>query len=278
MRILFLGDVLGRAGRTAVCDALPRLKSQHAIDFAIVNGENAAGGFGITDAITGDLIDAGADVVTTGNHIWDQREALVFISRQPRLLRPANFPPGTPGQGAGIFDAANGASVMVINVMGRLFMDPMDCPFQTVDRELGDGGIKTKADAIFIDFHAEASSEKQAMGHFADGRASAVIGTHTHVPTADAHLLPGGTAYMTDAGMCGDYQSVIGMKKDEPVQRFQRKIASARFEPAMQEVTICGAIIAVDDSSGLANRIEPLRLGGVLEPTDHRPQDSIDAP
>jgi hypothetical protein len=269
MRILFLGDVLGRAGRNAVCRILPQLRSRHDIDFAVVNGENSAGGFGITEAICNELFDSGADVITTGNHVWDQRETLVYIAREPRLLRPVNFPPGTPGQGAGIFETPSGATVLVINVMGRLFMDPMDCPFQAIDHELGDDGLKAKADAIFIDIHAEASSEKQAMGHFADGRASAVIGTHTHVPTADLHLLPQGTAYMTDAGMCGDYQSVIGMKKDEPVQRFQRKIASARFEPAMQDVTVCGAIIEVDDKTGLATKADPVRIGGVLQPTDH---------
>ena len=264
MRILFLGDVLGRAGRSAACRILPDLKNRQRIDFTIVNGENAAGGFGITEAICNDLIDSGADVVTTGNHVWDQRETLIFIAREPRLLRPANFPPGTPGNGSGIFRTGGGASVMVIQVMGRLFMDPLDCPFQTVERELGEGALKSKADAILIDIHAEASSEKQSLAHFVDGRVSAVIGTHTHVPTADAHLLPGGTAFMTDVGMCGDYQSVIGMKKDEPVQRFQRKIASARFEPAMQEVTVCGAIIDIDDATGLALSIEPIRIGGVL--------------
>ncbi|MBX2804681.1 MAG: TIGR00282 family metallophosphoesterase [Hyphomicrobiales bacterium] len=264
MRILFLGDVLGRAGRSAVCRILPDLKSRQQIDFVIVNGENAAGGFGITQAIFNDLINAGADVVTTGNHVWDQRETLIYIEREPRLLRPVNFPPGTPGSGAGIFRTADGASVMVIQVMGRLFMDPMDCPFQAVERELGEGALKSKADAIFVEIHAEATSEKQALAHFADGRVTAVVGTHTHVPTADAHLLPGSTAYMTDAGMCGDYQSVIGMKKDEPVQRFQRKIASSRFEPAMQDVTVCGAIVEVDDATGLALSIEPVRIGGVL--------------
>lgn len=274
MRILFLGDLVGRSGRNAVFRSLPELRDRYDIDFAIVNGENAAGGFGITEAICNDLLDAGADVITTGNHIWDQREVLVYISRQQRLLRPVNFPPGTPGTGAGIFKTRNGASVMVINVMGRLFMDPMDCPFQAVERELGDGGLKSKADAIIIDVHAEASSEKQALGHAVDGRVSAVIGTHTHVPSADAHLLPGRTAYMTDAGMCGDYQSVIGMKKDEPVQRFQRKIASSRFEPATSTATICGAIIDVDEESGLALEIVPLRIGGVLgqsEPEAPRP-------
>jgi metallophosphoesterase (TIGR00282 family) len=271
MRILFLGDVLGRAGRSAVCRILPDLKDRHRIDFTIVNGENAAGGFGITEAICNDLIDSGADVVTTGNHVWDQREILIFIERERRLLRPVNFPRGTPGSGSGIFRTGGGASVMVIQVMGRLFMDPLDCPFQAVERELGEGSLKSKADAIVIDFHAEASSEKQSLAHFVDGRVSAVIGTHTHVPTADAHRLPGGTAFMTDVGMCGDYQSVIGMKKDEPVQRFQRKVMSARFEPSMQEVTVCGAVIEIDDATGLAVSIEPIRIGGVLEQAEPPP-------
>ncbi len=269
MRILFLGDVLGRAGRNAVSRLLPHLRNRYSIDFAIVNGENAAGGFGVTESICNELFDAGADVITTGNHVWDQREALVYASREPRMLRPVNFPPGTPGAGAGIFTARDGRAVMVINVMGRLFMDPMDCPFQAVERELGEGALKSKADAIIIDMHAEASSEKQAFAHFLDGRVSAVIGTHTHVPTADAHLLPGGTAFMTDAGMCGDYQSVIGMKPQEPMQRFQRKIASSRFEPAMQEATVCGAIIDIDGETGLAQNIEPVRIGGVLGQTGH---------
>lgn len=266
MRILFLGDVVGRAARNVVCRELPGLKERTRADFVVVNGENAAGGFGITESICGDLIDAGADVITSGNHIWDQREALVFIERQPRLLRPANYPPGTPGRGAGLFEAANGAQVLVINLMGRIFMDFLDCPFQAVERALGSGDLKSKADAIIVDIHAEASSEKQAMGYFLDGRASAVIGTHTHVPTADERILPGGTAYMTDAGMCGDYESVIGMHKDEPVQRLMAKVSGSRFEPAMGPVTICGALVVTDDASGLAVSIEPLRAGGGLRP------------
>jgi metallophosphoesterase (TIGR00282 family) len=267
MRILFLGDVVGRSGRNAVCNELPRMRDAYALDFVVVNGENAAGGFGVTETICADLIDAGADVVTGGNHTWDQRDALVFIERQPRLLRPANFPPGTPGRGAGLFEARNGAQVLVINVMGRVYMDALDCPFRTTDRELGDGALKAKADAIVIDFHAEASSEKQAFGHFVDGRATAVIGTHTHVPTSDERILSGGTAYMTDAGMCGDYNSVIGMQKDEPLRRFQAKVSSSRLEPAMGEATICGLAIKTDDATGLAVAVEPLRMGGMLRAT-----------
>lgn len=266
MRILFLGDVLGRSGRNAICNELPRLRERYQLDFVIVNGENAAGGFGLTETICNDLIDAGADAITTGNHIWDQREALVFIERQPRLLRPANFPAGAPGRGAGLYEARNGAQVLVINVMGRVYMDALDCPFRAVERELGGGALGTMADAVVVDIHAEASSEKQALGHFLDGRASAVIGTHTHVPTSDDRILPGGTAYMTDAGMCGDYHSVIGMHKDEPLQRFVNKISGGRFEPATGEVTLCGLAIETDDATGLAVAVEPFRQGGSLRP------------
>ena len=264
MRIIFLGDVVGRSGRKGLLAELPRLRSRYAADFVIVNGENAAGGFGITEGICEEFLDAGADVITTGNHVWDQREALVFIARQPRLLRPVNFPAGTPGRGAGLFTAKSGAQVMVLNAMGRIFMDALDCPFQAVDREIGHGELKAKADAIILDFHAEASSEKQAMGYHLDGRASAVIGTHIHVPTSDDHILPGGTAYMTDVGMCGDYLSIIGMQKEEPLQRFVTKIASNRFEPAMGEATVCGGAIETDDATGLAKAIVPFRIGGAL--------------
>jgi len=268
MRLLFIGDVVGRAGRRAVCEALPDLRARYAIDFAIVNGENAAGGFGITEQIFHDLRDAGADVVTTGNHVWDQRETLVYIDRQDRLLRPVNFPPGTPGHGAGLFEAKNGAQVLVLNVMGRLFMNDLDCPFQALDRELEACTLKTATDAIFIDFHAEATSEKAAAAHHVDGRASALIGTHTHVPTADAQVLPGGTAFLSDAGMSGDYNSVIGMEPDEPVSRFIRQIPGSRFAPAMGPATVCGVGVDIDDATGLARDIAPVRLGGRLQPCE----------
>ncbi|MBC8048774.1 MAG: TIGR00282 family metallophosphoesterase [Chitinophagales bacterium] len=266
MRLLFLGDVVGRAGRKAVTSRLQELRARLQADFVIVNGENAAGGAGITEAIFEELRGAGADVVTLGNHAWDQREALVFINRHDRLIRPVNYPPGTPGRGAGLFPAANGAQVLVINVMGRVFMDALDCPFQAIERELAACPLGQGADAIFIDIHAEASSEKQAMGFFVDGRASAVVGTHTHVPTADARILPTGTAFMTDAGMCGDYNSIIGVEKDEPLRRFLTKIPSGRFEPALEEATICGVIIDIDDARGLARSITPIREGGCLPP------------
>jgi len=234
----------------------------------VVNGENAAGGFGITEPILTELLDAGADVVTTGNHVFDQRETLVFIERQDRLLRPINFPAGTPGKGAGLFKTKTGADVLVVNAQGRVFMADLDDPFRAVERELEACGLKTGADAIVIDFHAEATSEKEAMGHFVDGRATAVIGTHTHVPTADEQILRGGTAYISDAGMCGDFDSVLGMDKQEPLTRFLTKIPTGRFAPASGEATLCGVAIEVDDQTGLAQAIAPLRLGGRLSQTE----------
>ncbi|WP_315813507.1 TIGR00282 family metallophosphoesterase [Bradyrhizobium sp. SZCCHNR2028] len=267
MRILFVGDVVGRAGRSAVSDHLPGLIHDWALDLVIVNGENAAGGFGITEAIYQELVDAGADAVTLGNHSWDQREALVFIERAPRLVRPANYPAGTPGRGAALIDAKNGARALVVNVLGRVFMTPFDDPFAAVGRELGACPLREAADAIVVDVHCEASSEKQGLGYFCDGRASLVVGTHTHVPTADHRILPGGTAYMTDAGMTGDYDSIIGMQKDEPLRRFQSGIPSARFEPASGEATLSGVAVETDNGTGLAIKVAPVRIGGRLSPT-----------
>jgi metallophosphoesterase (TIGR00282 family) len=264
MRVLILGDLVGRTGRTAVIEALPDLRARYGAHFVVVNGENAAGGFGITEDILTELIDAGADVVTSGNHVWDQREALVFIERQERLLRPINYPKGTPGRGAGLFKAANGADVLVVNAQGRVFMPDLDDPFRAVEREVEACKLKQGADAVFIDFHAEATSEKQAMGHFADGRATCVFGTHTHVPTADEQILSGGTAYISDVGMCGDYDSVLGMEKDEPLSRFLTKIPTGRFQPALGEATICGVGVEIDDATGLAKAIAPIRIGGRL--------------
>jgi 2',3'-cyclic-nucleotide 2'-phosphodiesterase len=268
MRILFLGDVVGRSGRAAVLETLPGLRERYRADFVVVNGENAAGGFGISEAILNELLDSGADVVTSGNHVWDQREALIFIERHDRLLRPINFPAGTPGRGAGLFRAANGMDVLVINAQGRVFMADLDDPFRAVEQELEACALKSGADAILIDFHAEATSEKQAMAHFVDGRATAVIGTHTHVPTADEQILNGGTAYVSDAGMCGDFDSILGMDKEEPLSRFLTRISSRRFAPSMGEATICGVGIEVDDATGLARAIAPIRLGGCLSQTE----------
>ncbi len=265
MKLLFLGDIVGRAARDAVVSDLPALRAGLGVDFVIANGENAAGGFGITAAICDDLFDAGVDAITLGNHAWDQREALVHIEREPRLIRPVNFPKGTPGRGAGLFETGGGARVLVVNAMGRVFMDALDDPFAAVDREIEACALGLAADAIVVDFHGEATSEKMAMGHFCDGRASLVVGTHSHVPTADAQVLPGGTAYQTDAGMCGDYNSVIGMEKDEPLNRFLSKIPSGRFQPALGPATLCGVFVETD-ASGLALRVEPVRVGGRLKP------------
>jgi len=267
VRFLFVGDIVGRSGRAIVTERLPGLVRGWKLDFVVINGENAAGGFGITETIYHDLVDAGADAITLGNHSWDQKEALVFIERAPRLIRPLNYPNGTPGRGAAMIEAKSGAQVLVVNAMGRVFMDPLDDPFAAVDRELTACPLKRGADAIVVDMHAETTSEKQAMGHFLDGRASLVVGTHTHVPTADHQILAGGTAYMTDAGMTGDYDSIIGMQKEEPLRRFTLGIPSARFEPAGGVATLSGVAVETDDATGLAQRIAPVRIGGRLEPT-----------
>ncbi len=267
MRILFLGDIVGRAGRKAVLEQLPGMRERLRADFVIVNGENAAGGFGVTEAICEELLAAGADVITTGNHTFDRPETLVFIERQPRLLRPLNYPPGTPGRGAGLFETADGRRVLVLNPMGQVYMPNLDDPFAAVDRELSACPLREGCDAAVVDIHAEITSEKTAMGHFCDGRASLVAGTHTHIPTADAQILPGGTAYQTDAGMCGDYDSVIGMEKDEPLSRFTRKMASGRFVPAKGAATICGVFVETDPATGLARDVAPLRTGARLRET-----------
>ncbi|MEE8272611.1 MAG: TIGR00282 family metallophosphoesterase [Alphaproteobacteria bacterium] len=266
MRLLFLGDVVGRTGRRAVLAQLPGLRRRLDADFVIVNGENAAGGYGITGMIARDLQEAGADCLTTGNHVWDQREILSYIDGDHRLLRPANYPDGTPGRGVTLLEARGGRRVMVLNAMARLFMDALDDPFAVVDRLLGEIAMPRDADAVVLDFHGEATSEKMAMGHYLDGRVTLVVGTHSHVPTADVQVLPGGTAYQTDAGMCGDYDSVIGMKKDAAVARFIRKVPGERLTPAESAATICGLVVDTDDATGLAVRAQPLRIGGRLEP------------
>jgi len=265
MRILFIGDIVGRSGRAIVGERLPGLVAGWKLDLVVINGENSAGGFGITETIYNELIDAGADAITLGNHAWDQREALVFIERAPRLIRPVNYPKGTPGRGAALVDTKNGGRALVINAMGRIFMDPLDDPFAAVERELAACALKSGADAIVLDMHCEATSEKQAMGYFVDGRASLVVGTHTHTPTADHRILPGRTAFVSDAGMTGDFESVIGMNKDEPLNRFLRKLPGAKFEPAAGPATLCAIAVETDDASGLAMKVGAVRLGGILE-------------
>lgn len=266
MRVLFLGDIVGRSGRTAVTTHLPGLRERLRLDFVVANGENAAAGFGMTAKTCTELFAAGVDVLTSGNHAWDQKEIMTVMATEPRILRPLNFPQGTPGRGAGVYTDAQGRTIAIMNVMGRIFMDPLDDPFAAVKTELDRVVLGRNVQFALIDIHCEATSEKMAMGHFADGKASAVVGTHSHVPTADCQILPGGTAYQTDAGMCGDYNSIIGMEKDEPLQRFTRKIATGRFTPALGEGTLCGFYIETDDGTGLARTVHPVRVGGRLQP------------
>lgn len=265
MRLLLCGDVVGRAGRDAVVAELPRLRRALGLDLVVVNGENAAHGFGITDKICEQLYAAGCDVITTGNHVWDRREIISYIAGDPRLLRPVNFPAGTPGRGHGVFATRDGRKVLVVNAMARLFMDAIDDPFAAVGK-LFDEYPLGAVDATLIDFHGEATSEKTAMGYFCDGRASAVLGTHSHVPAADQRILPAGTAYMSDVGMCGDYDSVIGMQSAGAIARFVKKMPVERLQVAEGEATVCGAVIETDDATGLARRIAPVRIGGKLMP------------
>jgi 2',3'-cyclic-nucleotide 2'-phosphodiesterase len=267
MRLIFLGDVVGRSGREALARELPMIRERYQPDLVVLNGENAAHGFGITEDIYVQLRDCGADVITLGNHSFDQREALVFIERAPELLRPVNYPPETPGRGVILARARSGRQVLVVSVMGRLMIEPvLDDPFPAVEREIELCPLGGGADAIIIDMHAEATSEKMAMAHFLDGRVSLIAGTHTHVPTADHQILPGGTAYISDIGMCGDYNSVIGMEKSEPLQRFLRKLPSQRLEPATGPATVAGVAVETDDTTGLAVKIAPIRLAGRLQP------------
>ena len=264
MRLLFLGDVMGRAGRDAVAERLPGLIARFGFDFVAVNGENASHGKGLTEAHFRGLRDAGADIVTLGDHAFDQREALSYIEREPTLLRPLNLPPGTPGRGAMMVEGRNGHRVLVVNALGRVFMPPMDDPFRPVEAAIGSCPLGEQADAVIVDFHTEATSEIQAMGHFLDGRASLVVGTHTHIPTADHRILKGGTALMADAGMCGDFDSIIGTDAEEPLNRFLTGIPNGRFTPAEGEATLCGVAVQTDPRSGLATFVAPLRVGGSL--------------
>jgi len=268
VKILFLGDIVGRAGRDAVVQYLPQLQKSLNPDIVIANGENAAAGFGITQKIARELFTLGIHCITTGNHVWDQRELIGQIDQEPNLLRPLNLTEGAPGRGYSVITTAAGQKILVINAMGRLFMDAHDDPFAVTNKLLGQYRLGQTVSAIFMDFHGEASSEKMAFGHFLDGRVSAVVGTHTHVPTADAMILPGGTAYQTDAGMCGDYDSVIGMKKDVPVARFTRKLPTDRLSPADGAGTLCGVFVTTQDQTGLALSIRPVRIGGRLIGTE----------
>ena len=264
MRILFLGDTVGRSGREGAAAALPTLRAALRIDLAIVNAENASHGFGLAPDMAETLFDAGADVITLGNHAWDRKEVIPYIAQQPRLIRPLNFPPGTPGAGSVVVNVSGGRRALVLNAMGRLFMDPLDCPFRLTAELLGRYRLGGTVHAIVADFHAEATSEKLAYAHSFDGQMSLVVGTHTHAPTADHQVLVGGTAYQSDAGMCGDYDSVIGMAKEGAAARFWRKMPGERLAPAEGPATICGLFVETDDATGLALRAEPVRMGGRL--------------
>lgn len=264
MRILFLGDTVGRSGREAAAAALPDLRGRLKIDLAVVNAENASHGFGLGPDMAAALFAAGADVITLGNHAWDRKEIIPYIAQQPRLLRPLNFPPGTPGAGHVVVDVPGGRRALVMNAMGRLFMDPLDCPFRGTAEILTRYRLGGTVNAVLIDFHAEATSEKLSFGHTFDGQASVIVGTHTHVPTADHQVLARGTAFQSDAGMCGDYDSVIGMVKDGAAGRFIRKLPGDRLAPAEGPATVCGLFVETDDHTGLALRAEPVRLGGRL--------------
>jgi metallophosphoesterase (TIGR00282 family) len=265
MRILFIGDVMGRSGRDALAKHLPTLKTGLKPDVIIINGENAAHGIGITSDICKEFYALGVDVITTGNHVWDQREIIPYIDRDPKLLRPINYPKGAPGKGYVVHATPSGQKILVINAMARLFMDPMDDPFAAVNDLLNTYPLGGMVHAVFLDFHGEATSEKMAMAHYLDGRVSCVVGTHTHMPTADLQIFNGGTAYQTDAGMTGDYDSVIGMKKEVPIHRFTRKMPTDRLSPAEGEGTVCGLLIETDHKTGLTLKAGAVRIGARLK-------------
>ena len=267
MRILYLGDVMGRAGRRAINEGLGALKDRLRVGFAVVNGENASGGMGLTGGHAKLILESGADCITLGDHAFDQKDMLSYIESEPRIIRPLNYSKAAPGRGARVYEATRGRKVLVAQVLGQVFMKrPFDDPFSAIDAVLRAHPLGGLVQAAVVDIHAEATSEKMAMGHWCDGRASLVIGTHTHVPTADTMILNRGTAYQSDAGMCGDYDSVIGMEKTEPLRRFLTGMASERFSPAEGEATLSGVIVTTDDRSGLATEIAPIRQGGRLSP------------
>jgi metallophosphoesterase (TIGR00282 family) len=266
MKILFLGDVMGRAGRRAITKNLSKLREAWKLDFVVVNGENATSGMGLSGAHAKALLDAGADCLTLGDHAFDQKDMLSYIEQEPRIIRPLNFSKNAPGKGFKLFTAKNGRKVLVTQALGQVFMKrPFDDPFSALDQVLKTHPLGGMASAIIVDIHCEATSEKMATGHWCDGRASLVVGTHTHVPTSDAMILPKGTAYLSDAGMCGDYHSVIGMEKTEPLRRFITGMPKERFTPANGEATLSGVYVETDDRTGRATRIVPVRQGGQLQ-------------
>ena len=267
MRILFCGDIVGSSGRKIVTSKLPSIKQKKELDFVIANGENAAGGFGITPTICEQLYESGIDIITTGNHVWDQREIIPYITREDRIIRPINYPDNTPGEGYSVLSDKQGRKILTLNVMGRLFMDPLNDPVIAIQKILKKYKLGENINAIVVDIHGEASSEKMIIGHILDGKVSLVVGTHTHIPTADSQILPKGTAYQTDAGMCGDYDSVIGGNKERWIERFLNKIPTGRIPSAEGEGTLCGTIIETNENTGLAVKIDPIILGKNLKNT-----------
>ncbi len=266
MNILVLGDVVGPSGVKAVKNKLPILIKDKKIDFVIVNGENAAdSGAGISNENAEDFFTAGADVITSGNHIWDEKETMQFISKEKRLLRPENSIRPAPGEGLGIFNSRNNKKVAVINLMGNIFMKKSEDVFQAAKKFIKDIKLKKDADFIVVDMHGEITSEKMAMGYLFDGKVTAVVGTHTHVPTSDHRIMEKGTAYQTDIGMCGDYNSVIGMDRDNSLKKFLRDSSAKRHFPALGEATISGLLVTADEQTGLAKKVQPIILGGPLE-------------
>jgi 2',3'-cyclic-nucleotide 2'-phosphodiesterase len=264
LKLLFLGDVVGKSGREAVVKQLPALIAEHKPDCVIVNAENAAHGFGVTKSIAEDLFQVGVNVITTGNHVWDKSEILTYIHQEKRILRPQNYPPHLPGSGVCEYETIQGKKIVVINVMGRLFMEALDDPFASLDAILNRYNLGRNAHAIFVDVHAETTSEKQAIAHYVDGRVSAVVGTHTHVPTSDERIFPKGTAYLSDAGMCGDYfNSIIGMQVQESLNKFLKRLPYDRMKPAEGEGTVCGVLVTVN-ADGLATQISRIRAGKPL--------------
>lgn len=263
MKLLFIGDIFGRSGRDVLKQELPKLIQEHDPDLIVVNGENAAHGKGLTPDHATEFFELGADVITTGNHVWDQRQIIPYLDREPRILRPFNFPEGTPGQGMWKGRTKKGDPFTVVNLMGRLFMDDLDCPYQAAQTILNNHHVKRDG-PLFIDFHAEATSEKNAMGHLADGTAAAVIGTHTHIPTADTRILEKGTAFQTDAGMTGDYDSVIGIRKDIPVNRFLRRFPGEKPQPATGKATLCGVLVEINVTTGLAKNVQRIQCGALF--------------
>ena len=257
VKILFIGDIVGKAGRQAVSRELHRLVDRHMVDLVVANGENAAGGFGLTEEVAGELFKLGVDLITSGNHIWDKRDALDYLKREERVIRPANYPDGTPGFGSALLSTAGGVKVAVLNLEGRVFMNNLDCPFRVADREIA--RLANETPVIIVDFHAEATSEKIALGWHLDGRVSAVIGTHTHVQTADERILAAGTAFISDAGMTGAFDSVIGVRKEEAIQKFLTQLP-VKFEVAKSNIRLNGAVVEIDEHTGNAVGIERINI------------------